>query len=225
VVPAPQAAESTMRKAGALLAGSFGFLASQARELRQTVIGVRSLVLSPVLLGPRRGVALADPLRFEWIGASSARYTVQVLGPERQVLVQQEVEGTRWEYPTAAPRLAPGVRYLAQVTGPGSQPPEETWFEVAGPERTREVRAALGVLEAELGGSAPGGTLAVAQAGYLAGQGLFDEARRVLLAALARDPQEPTLHLILGNVYTKVGLPRQANQAFDTAEDLMRHRR
>jgi len=57
--------------------------------------------------------------------------------------------------------------------------------------------------------------------GALAANGLFHDARLVAQAALARDPDEPTLHLLLGNLYLKTGLPRLAAQSMDEANFLM----
>jgi len=41
------------------------------------------------------------------------------------------------------------------------------------------------------------------------------------LAALEKDRDEPTLHLLLGNLYSQSGLPEQAHQSFDEARFLM----
>ena len=64
-------------------------------------------------------------------------------------------------------------------------------------------------------------SLAVARAGYLAEHGLLHDARLVVLAALARDPDEPVLHTLLGSLYNQVGLLAQAAEAFDEAESLL----
>jgi Flp pilus assembly protein TadD len=118
----------------------------------------------------------------------------------------------------------PGVRYSVRVTPHVDHSPQEAWFELAGPERTREVRAALALLKQELASTTSPNTVAALQAGYLANTGLLDEARRLVVAALTRDPDEPTLHLILGNVYAQTGLTRQARQSYDEARFLMRSR-
>jgi hypothetical protein len=38
-------------------------------------------------------------------------------------------------------------------------------------------------------------------AGYVLRDALYVDARRELLTALAKDPDEPTLHFLLGQVY------------------------
>jgi lipoprotein NlpI len=81
------------------------------------------------------------------------------------------------------------------------------------PARARAVRA--------LGAGTSPNSLAMARAGYLAEIGLLHDARLTVLAALARDPDEPVLHTLLGTLYTQTGLPRQASAAFDAAQSLM----
>ena len=44
--------------------------------------------------------------------------------------------------------------------------------------------------------------------------------RRELLAALAKDPDEPTLHMLLGQVYDRIGLGELAQREFIEARDL-----
>jgi len=230
IVVAPPGGETRLRKAQALLAASLGFLSTGAREVSQTVIGTRSVRRPPIVLGPRNGPALADSLSFEWVGARTSTYNVQVLAPgapgvPRVLAEERAVPGAAWAYPSGAPRLEPGQRYVFRVaTDDTSQPAQEAWFEVLTAERTKEVREALVLLEQEMGPKTPRNTLAALRAGYLADAGLYHEARRLLLGALAQDPEEPTLHLVLGNVYARSGLPRQANEAFDEARFLLRRR-
>ena len=55
----------------------------------------------------------------------------------------------------------------------------------------------------------------------LAEQGLFHDARLAVVAALVKDPDEPTLHTLLGHLYQKVGLAQQAAESFDEAQFLL----
>lgn len=220
VVPAPKAGEGKVQKAQALLSASFGFLSSRAKEMPQAVLGTRSWLKPPAVLAPRNGPVLADALSFEWWGSRLSRYTIQIAGPSGVVLERAGVTGARLDYPADAPPLTPGVRYTFKVSTE-SQPPQEAWFEVLSPERTREVRASLAALEREVGTAAPSNTLVALRAGFLAQQGFVHEARRAVLAALEKDRDEPTLHLLLGNLYSQSGLPEQAHQSFDEARFLM----
>jgi Flp pilus assembly protein TadD len=61
---------------------------------------------------------------------------------------------------------------------------------------------------------------AIGDAGVDERDGLYVEARRELLAALAKDPDEPTLHFLLGQVYDTIGLGELAQREFIEASDL-----
>ncbi|MBI4573353.1 MAG: hypothetical protein HY713_08750 [candidate division NC10 bacterium] len=51
-------------------------------------------------------------------------------------------------------------------------------------------------------------------------QELYTEARKELLVAIAADPDEPALHLMLGHVYERIGLAELAAEEFDEAQFL-----
>jgi hypothetical protein len=63
--------------------------------------------------------------------------------------------------------------------------------------------------------------VAVARAGYLAGSGLVHDARLVVLAALAHDPDEPVLYTLLGALYARGGLSQQSAEAYAQAQFLL----
>jgi Tfp pilus assembly protein PilF len=76
-------------------------------------------------------------------------------------------------------------------------------------------------LEQTLGPTVSPNTLVTLQAGLLASNGLLHDARASLIAALAKDPEEPTLHFLLGNLYSKLGLAEQAAESYDEARFLV----
>jgi hypothetical protein len=218
-VPAAAAAASG-QKARTLVEASLGYLAGATRESSQAVLATRSMARPPVVLTPRNSRVLPEaPLVFEWLGNRFTRYTVRVAGPGGPV-VERPVTGARWEYPGDAPALQPGVRYTVQVVGAG-QPPQEAWFEVVDPARAGAVGTDLATLEQELGSVSPT-SRAVMRAGLLAREGLLHDARRVVMAALDADRDEPTLHTLLGDLYTRTGLTAQAAESFDEAQFLLK---
>jgi hypothetical protein len=219
-VPAAAAAAGQGQKARALVQASLGFLAGTTKESSQAVLATRSATRPPIILSPRNGRVLPETLAFEWLGSRFTHYTLRVAGPAGPVIERRDVTGARWEYPADAPALAPGVRYTLQVTAPG-HPPQEAWFELADPERARAVAGDLAGLEQELGASVSPTSRAVLRAGLLAREGFLHDARRVVIAALVTDPDEPTLHLLLGDVYTRTGLTDLAAESFDEAQFLM----
>ncbi len=219
-VPAVAAAAQG-QKAKALVEASLGFLAGTTRESSQAVLATRSMARPPVILSPRNGRVLPEGLAFEWLGSRFTRYTVRLVGPSGPVVERREVTGPRWEYPADAPALAPNARYTLQVTA-GSQPPQEAWFEVVDAGRASAVAGDLTALEQELGTGVPPTSKAVMRAGLLAREGLLHDARRVVVAALDADRDEPTLHLLLGDLYTRTGLTELAAQSFDEAQFLLK---
>jgi hypothetical protein len=147
--------------------------------------------------------------------------TRSVARPPVILTERREVTGPRWEYPADAPALAPNARYTLQVTA-GGQPTQEAWFEVVDAARARAVSSDLTALEQELGTGVPPTSKAVMRAGLLAREGLLHDARRVVVAALDADRDEPTLHLLLGDLYTRTGLADLAAESFDEAQFLLK---
>jgi hypothetical protein len=215
------AAPGQGQKAKALVERSLGFLAGTTREASQAVLATRSVARSSVIVSPRNGRMLPDALAFEWLGSRSARYTVRVAGPGGPIVERREVTGARWEYPADAPALSPSVRYTLRVTAAG-HPPQEAWFELVDRERATAVAGDLAGLERELGASVSPTSRAVLRAGLLAREGLFHDARRVVVTALAADRDEPTLHLLLGDLYTRTGLTDLAAESFDEARSRLK---
>jgi hypothetical protein len=213
-------ADGKAQKAQALIAGSLGFLTSATKEAPKAVLSTRSVGRPPQILTPRSGAVLGDTLAFEWMGSQFSRYTVRVTAPSGVVLERKGVVGARLAYPTDAGRLEPGVTYTLQIEAVG-QPVQESRFEVLDPARAAAVRDELAQLEASLGSGATANSIAVVKAGALASAGLVHDARLTILAALAKDPDEPTLHTILGTLYVATGLERQAAEAFDEARFLL----
>lgn len=219
VLAAPSGGAGKMEKARSLVEGSLGFLAAGPKEPPKASLSVRAGPKAPVILSPHNGPVLPGPVTFEWLGGKFSRYTVKVVAPSG-VLLERPVVGARFEYPSDAPALTPGIRYTVQVLS-GNHPPQQSHFEVLEAGRAQAMRQALKDLEETLGSSVSPSTLAVLRAGALAGEGLIHDARLTVLAALATDTDEPALHMLLGNLYLKAGLADQAASSFDEADFLL----
>jgi len=220
VARAASATDGKLAKARALVDGSLRFLTSTGKDAPAAALSVRGATRPPVVLTPRGGPVLPGPLAFEWLGSQFSRYTLRLTSPSGVVLERKGLVGGRFEYPADAPPLLSGVRYVVQVSSAGSSP-QEAAFEVVDAARGRAVREALRALEDGLAGAVPPSTLAVLEAGLLADEKLIHDARRVVLQALARDPDEPTLHRVLGELYAAAGLPEQAAESFDEADFIL----
>jgi hypothetical protein len=222
MVPARQPNLTRSEKAVALLRVIIDYLSSHTQDKLAPVLVTRHSLVSPTILSPRNGPMLPGPLIFDWSPNRSGSATVTVLSTTRILLSQTDVTATTLGYPDAAPMLVSGERYRLRIQE-ARRPPLETWFEIVGTERADAVRRSLADLEQVVPAEAPASSVAIIKAGYLAQQGLFHDARVLLLAALAQDTRDPALHLLLGHVYSETGLPELATESYRRAWLLLAH--
>lgn len=215
----PPAVESGTERARALLAGVTQFLLGQQRQLTYQSLSVRSLRQPPLVLSPRDTLLLPGPLTFEWAGSDRLRYTVRVLGPGGLVWEEANLGRRPVEYPASAPALREGVQYVWELTAPG-HPVQRAQFQLLPSAEAARVRSALSLLEPGALSDYPRSTVVLMRAGLLAQERLYHDARRELLAGIAVDRDEPTLHLLLGSVYERIGLKDLATQEFEEAQHL-----
>jgi hypothetical protein len=220
IVPPIKREESKTQKTRALLDASLNFLSSTAKEPPRAALSTRGGPKPPVILTPRNGFVLPNSLTFEWQGSRFSRYTIRVLGPAGVVLERKDLNGTRFDYPPDAPPLTSGVRYTFQVNASG-HPPQEVWFELVNFLKAQAVQHDLGWLEQALGPRISPNSLVALRVGLLLREGLIHDARLLLAFALTGDPDEPTLHLLLGNLYLKTGLSDMAAESYDEAKFLL----
>jgi len=152
-----------------------------------------------VQLQPRATKLLPGPVTFEWSGSDTLRYKVRVLGPQGLLWEQGDLPRQPIAYPSSVPALESGVRYAWQLETAG-QPRQQVEFEILPAGAAARVRESLDSLVAGALPGYPPSSIALIRAGYVLRDGLYVDARRELLTALAKDPDEPTLHLLLGQV-------------------------
>lgn len=199
---------------------ALAFLSTSTREAPKAVLATRAGARPPLILSPRNSPVMPESLTFEWLGSQFARYTVRVAGPSGVLLERKGVSGARLDYPGDGPPLSAGVRYTLQVVS-ASHPPQEAQFEIVDARRAEGVRQTLKAIEESLGAGVPPNTLVALKVGALASEGLLHDARRTVVAALARDPDEPTLHQLLANLYLQAGLADLAAESQDEAQFLL----
>jgi hypothetical protein len=215
-----QAGEGVSDRARAIMGNVTGFLLGQQREKTYQSLSVRSVrAQPPLILAPRDTRVLPGTVRFEWAGSDRLKYRVRLLGPGGVLWEQADLERRPLPYPATAPALAPGVRYTweLQTREHGLQ---RASFEVAPAADASRVNDALAALAPETARGYPPATLSLLRAGLLFQETLYADARRELVTALAGNPEEPTLHLLLGHVYDRTGLKQLAANEFDEAEAL-----
>jgi hypothetical protein len=202
-----------------LVANASRILAGKKKELTYVPLAVRGAKQPPLLLSPREG-KLLDPPVLEWAGSDRLRYTVRVLGPQGLVWEQSNLSRAPLPYPTAAPRLLPGIPYRWELQVRDFAP-QHGQFTILRPEEIGKVRETLSALAPSALAGYPKNTVILMRAGFLFEQELYAEARKELQAAIAADPDEPSLHLMLGHVYERTGLKELAAEEFDEAQFLV----
>jgi len=216
----PPAAAEAGDKVKGLVGSVTDFLSGKQKDLAYLPLSVRSVRPPRVAqLEPRTSKILPGAVTFEWSGSDTLRYKVRVLGPQGLLWEQANLPRKPVPYPASAPALEPGVRYTWQLE-PTGQPVQQAEFEILPAAEAARVRESLDMLApASLPGYPPS-SLALMRAGYELREGLYADARRELLTALAGDPDEPTLHFLLGQVYDTIGLGELAQREFIEARDL-----
>jgi hypothetical protein len=220
-VPALPAGETALRKGAALLQKSLGSLSSSRQDPTYVKMGIRGIGQPPVVLSPRDGPILPGEVEVEWAGIRERRYIITVIDPKGVQVQRASLQGLTYTYPADAPALSPGLRYRVQVTT-GNLRPEEVWFEILDSARSAAALQDLADVEQAAGSEVSKPTLAALQATVLADQNLLSDARRTVLTALKSDPEEPSLHLLLGTLYKRMGLAEQAAESFEEAALLSR---
>lgn len=195
------------------------FLLGKQDSPQYSRLSTRGLTPAPLIVAPRHPRVVPEGLTFEWEGGDRLRYTLRVIGPQGVVWEQTNLARRPVTYPATAPPLTPGVPYRWELEAPG-HPVERTRFETLTEADLARVRSALAAL-ARAEGYSPG-TLIVIRTALVFEEGLYNEARRQIEAAVAAQPDEPNLRLLQGHVYQRIGLNGKAAEAFDRAKALMR---
>ena len=203
---------------GERVKSALAFLQSTPREPRRKALTARSSaeLVPVVIVAPRESDVAADGISLEWIGPASARYAARIVSADGRVLWEKtNVAAGPLAVAPADVRLAPG-RYRWELESPeyGIQ---RAAFDVATAEAATGVRLAVDAVERS---RYPTGTAALLKAAGLMRGRFFADARRELLRGIAANPEEPTLHLLLGDVYERIGLDNLAAGEYDQAEAL-----
>jgi hypothetical protein len=202
-----------------LLTGVTQFLLGRAQEPAYQSLSVRGAAEPARIVAPRATKVLAGPVTFEWTGPRAAAYRVRVEGASGLVWEQDGLTRQPVTYPAAAPAIQPGARYTWTLDAPG-QATQRAEFETLPTGEAERVRAALADLSPGTLSGYPAGTLVLLRAGFLVQQGLYADARRELVAGIATDPDEASLHQLLADVYARIGLDSLAAEESDEAQYL-----
>jgi hypothetical protein len=151
---------------------------------------------------------------FEWSGSDRLRYSIRVRGPQGLLWEQVQLLRQPLNYPEAAPAFGAGARYTWELQTNG-HPVQRAQFEFVPVSEAARIQETLVLLQPDTLPGYPPNSVLLLRAGFFFGEGLYQEARRELLAGIAADANEPTLHLLLGHVYDRMGLKEAAAAAFE----------
>jgi len=196
-----------------------GLLLGKKKPPTYIPLAVRGGKHPPTLIAPRETKLIAESPTFKWMGMEMQPGTLRVYGPEGVVWTAENIALTQIKYPSSAPRLKPGVEYSWSIEKKGF-PAEKARFTLLSPEEARPIQEQLKSLDAAGGISKI--TLAILKANFLLSHGLLYEARELLAEAVRVDPDEPTVHLLLGETYEKSGLKSLALEEYGEAQFLSR---
>lgn len=182
-------------------------------------LAVRGGKNPPTLISPRETKIMTEEPTFKWMGMNMQAGTLQLFGPEGTLWTAENIALTQIKYPSTAPRLKPGVEYSWMIEKKGF-PVDKARFKILSPEEAKPIQQQQKALEAAGGLSKT--TLAILKANLFLSHGLFYEAREILAEAINADPDEPALHLLLGEIYEKTGLKTLATEEYSEAQFLSR---
>lgn len=205
-----------------------GQTASRLKETANLLIGkgsapnfvglaVRGKLREPMLLSPREGKLLTTTPHFQWLGMEGQSSTVKVYGAQGLIWSVDDVASTQTIYPSSAPALKPGEIYSWSTERRGA-PVEKGTFKIAGSEEIARVQEQFAAIDANTALSRT--TAAILKGNMLLTREHYYDAREILLSAVNADPDEPTLHFLLGQVYDKTGLKTLAREKFSEAQSL-----
>jgi hypothetical protein len=198
-----------------------GLLMGKKKPPAYVPLATRGSAKPPTLLSPRNTKMITSAPSFQWMGMDRQEGTVKVFGPEGLIWTAENIALTQIKYPPTAFSLKPGVEYSWTLEKKGL-PAQKATFKIVGADESKAIQDGLGSLQQTAGLSKT--TLAILKAGLLISNEVFYEAREVVVEAVSADPDEPTLHFLLGEIYEKTGLRNLAAEEYGESEFLLKQR-
>ena len=101
-------------------------------------------------------------------------------------------------------------------------PVDKVRFQLLAPAEIKSVQDEMTSLQNAPG--VPKTTQAILRAGLFASRELYYDAREALIEAVKADPDEPTLHFLLADVYEKTGLKDLASEEYSESDFLLKQK-
>lgn len=199
------------------------FLKLKSPEGTSSIGALRSGEKPPVLepLAPNQTLIRTTQPVFRWKAANTSNELQLTVYGEGKVVWQTNVQDvTTFTYPTTAPALKPGVSYswTLETSDPLVSPPIRTpasFFEVIAPADAKTLETDLSQLDAHRPGPV---TYHLTRASLFFDRGLVDDAITETESAVASDPENDSLHTILGRLYAETGRSHEAIDEMNKAQ-------
>jgi hypothetical protein len=199
------------------LAQAAGLLLGKKQPPTYVALATRGGKKAPTLLSPRNTKILTETPNLQWMGMDQQVGTVRVYGPDGLLWTAENIALTQIKYPSTAAVLQPGIEYSWTLEKKGFLP-EKASFKLVSMEEAKSIRDRLSSLQQNSATSRT--TLAIIKANLLMSNELFYDARELLVDGLKSDPDEPTLHFLMGELYDKTGLKNLAAEEYGEAQFL-----
>lgn len=150
---------------------------------------------------------------FTWtVQDPSLELRLTVYGESGVLWTHDLTNATSFAYPADAPELKPGVSYswTLETTDPLVSPPLRTsaaYFEVLAPADAKSLESGLSTIESKKPSPV---SYRLMRASLFFDRGLVEDAINETQAALAADPNNGSLHAILGRLYAETGRTKEA---------------
>jgi hypothetical protein len=186
-----------------------------------SLAGLRSASKAPdiTLESPCQTTIAAERPRFSWRASDTACALRLKLYDDKGVRWQRDVaHATSIDYPADAEPLKPGVTYswTLETTDPLKFPPlrsQAGFFEIIAPDEAASLEASLASIDRKALPSESAYRLVRASLYFR--HKLMDEAIGETRAALELDPDNASLHAILGRLYAETGRTYEAMAEYD----------
>lgn len=196
-------------------------LMGKKKPAAYVALAVRGGKRPPVLVSPRNTKLMSDAPTLQWMGMERQPGTVRLYGPEGLLWSAENISLTQIKYPASAPRLKPDVEY-SWVIEKKDFTVEKVRFQLLPPAEVKSVQDEMAALQNAPG--VPKTTQAILKAGLFYSRALYYDAREALIEAVKADPDEPTLHFLLADVYEKTGLKDLAAEEYSESDFLLKQK-
>jgi hypothetical protein len=199
------------------------FLKLKNSEGSSAIGGLRSGEKASALeaIAPSQTRVRGDRPVFRWKAKdTSTELRFTLYGGQKTIWTRDVAGVTELAYPGDAPALAPGTTYswTLETSDPLVSPPLRTpaaFFEIIAPADVKTLDTDLSALDANKPGPV---SYHLMRASLYFDRGLVDDAIAETEAAVARDPANPSLHQILGRLYSEAGRSRDAVEEMGKAQ-------